>query len=270
MSWLAGGSLADISLGGVWLNTFGDRFSLFSASFFIRNFARIVTVFVVLFAALPMEPKSDGPDPLNPDHLVTVPDAADILARWVQPSTAAAAPRNRKRARNARAQDKKADVASETSPEQPAPVLAPLTPYIQIWPQAHAAIKNDAPAMTQMPAQNLMHVAEKSDRLDAPSSVDVANVIQADELSELDRAAAPALELQPDGLVEPRAQPVALATTDGRAARDTGNSAVPANRFSAFAESVKAIPQAPWFDSVLIVMAGVITAFFAARFFMRA
>lgn len=243
-----------------WLsNTFGDRFSLFSVSFVVRNSARIAVVFAALFAALPAKPQSDAAN-----H----PSAAETLVRWIQPSVAEAAPR-RQRVRGTRAQAKKSDVASETSAEQSAPMLAPLTPYIQIWPLAHT-VKSDAPeAMAHLPSNDFMPVAGKGDRLTVLAANE-ENVVDADELSELDRAAAPSLEIHPDGLVEPRAQPVAFTTTDGRAAHDISDTAVPVNRFSAFAESVKAIPQAPWFDSVMIVMAGVLTAFFAARFFMRA
>lgn len=251
-----------------WLSTFGDRFSLFNTSFFIRNFARIATVFVALFAA-PV-PQNEGPNRLSPDDvLMNAPSATETLALWMQPSTAAAAPRQRKRARATRAQEKKTDVASETSPEQAGPVLAPLTPYIQIWPQAHA-VKNDAPeAMTQLSSHDFMRVTQKSDRLGA-SSTGEEEVVQADELSELDRAIAPGLQLHPDGLPEVGAQPAALVTTDGRSALDSGDTPASANRFSAFAESVKAIPQAPWFDSILIVLGGAFAAFVAARIFMRA
>jgi hypothetical protein len=251
-----------------WLDrTFGDSSPLLNASFFSRNFARIVTAFVVLFAALPAKLESDGPNQSNPDHiLLNAPDAAETLARWMQPSTAAAATRHRKRARSGRGQAEKADVASKTSPEQPAPVLAPLTPYIQIWPQAHT-VTSDAPeAMTQLSSQDFMGTAEKGDRLTSLSGSE-DEVVQADELSELDRAAAP---LQQPKATEARAQTVAFADTDGRAMRDNGETAMPVNRFTAFADSVKMIPQAPWFDSVLFVIGGAIAAFAAARVFMRA
>ena len=86
-------------------------------------------------------------------------------------------------------------------------------------------------------------------------------------MSELDRAAAP---LQQPEAAEARAQTVAFVNTDGRAMRDNGETAMPVNRFTAFADSVKTIPQAPWFDSVLFVIGGAIAAFAAARGFMRA
>lgn len=250
-----------------WLNSlFGDRFSLFSASFFVRNLARTATVFLVFFTA----PESNGPS--RPVHVLRDgASAVETLARWMQPNIAAAAPQKRRRARNTRAQAKTSDVASETSPEQATPVMAPLTPYIQIWPQAHS-VKSDTPEeMTQLPSYGFMSVAEKSDRL-IPPSVGDEEIVQADELSDIDRAAAPLIELQPDGLVKPRAQPVAMTATDGRAAaRDTsGDTAVPTNRFSTFAESVKTIPQAPWFDSIMIVLGGAFAAFVGARIFMRA
>ncbi len=272
-----------------WLNSIsGDRFSLFSASFFVRHFAFAGVVFAALFAALPAQFGTGGSKQFPPDSdLGRASSATETLAHWLQPSTAAAAPRHRQRARNARTQTRKTDIASETAPEQSTPALAPLTPYIQIWPQAHP-VKSDAPeAMAQLSSQNFahqdftrldfvredvmrqdgMHVAGKGDRLAAVSSND-EDIVQADELSELDRAAPPLIH--PDGLIEARAQPVALTATDGRAAPDAGETTGPVSRFLAFAESVKAIPQAPWFDSVLIVMAGVISAFAAARFFMRA
>ena len=252
----------------VWLNRiFGDTSALFSASFFIRNFARIVAVFVVLFAALPATPENDAANWSDPGNtLVNALSAADTLARWMQPSTAAAATRKRQRANSTRAQEKKTEVASESPAEQSLPVLAPLTPFIQIWPQAHS-VKSDAPeAMTQLPSHDFMPVAEKADRLGSLSGSD-EEIVQADELSELDRAAAP---LQPAG-ADARAQAVAFAKTDGRAApQDHGDTAMPVNRFAAFAESVEAIPQAPWFNSVLFVLGGAVIAFAAARVFMRA
>ena len=253
----------------VWLNRiFGDSSPLFSASFVSKNFARIVTVFMVLFAALPAKPESDGPNQPNPDNvLLNATGAAETLGRWMQPSTAAAATRHRQRARSSRREAKKTDVASETSPEQSAPVLAPLTPYIQIWPQAHTVKSDASEAMTQLSSQDFMRVGEKGDRL-IPLSGNEEEVVQADELSELDRAAAP-LQQQPDA-AEARAQAVAFENTDGRAARDNGETTTPVNRFVAFADSMKAIPQAPWFDSVLFVIGGAIAAFVAARVFMRA
>lgn len=237
------------------LNTFGDNSSLFSASFFSKNFARIVAVFIVLFAALPAKTEIEGPNEPSPDNvLVNVPSAAETFARWMQPSTAAAATRYRHRARGERAQAKKVDVVSEQSTA----TLAPLTPYIQIWPQAHSA-KNDAPPeMAQVTTHDFMRVAEKADRLVPTSSSDEDDVVHANELSEIDLAATPPT------------QAVAFAATDGHAQPDASEAIAPANRFAAFADSVRAIPQAPWFESVLFVIAGVIAAFIGARVFMRA
>ena len=255
----------------VWLNRiFGDTSPLFSASFFIRHFARIVTVFVVLFAALPATPENDAanrPDPGN--VLLNALSAAETFARWLQPSTAAAATRQRQRAKSTRAKAKKSEAASERPPEQPARVLAPLTPFIQIWPQAHS-IKNDvSEKTTQWSSLDFMRVSGKADRLALPSDGDEESV-QADELSDLDRAAAPLRSAE----AEARAQAVTVAntaSTDGRAAPQVhGDTTLPANRFAAFADSVKSIPQTPWFDSVLFVIAGSIAAFAAARVFMRA
>ena len=251
-----------------WLGKiFGDSSPLFSASFVSKNFARIVTVFMVLFAALPAKPESDGPNQPNPDNvLLNATGAAETLGRWMQPSTAAAATRHRQRVRSARGQAKKTEVASETSPEPSAPVLAPLTPFIQIWPQAHTVTSDASEAMTQLSSQDFMRVGEKGDRLISLSGSE-DEIVQADELSELDRAAAP---LQQPEAAEARAQAVAFVNTDGRAAPDNGETTTPVNRFVAFADSMKAIPQAPWFDSVLFVIGGAIAAFAAARVFMRA
>lgn len=251
----------------VWLDRkFGDTSPLFSASFVSRQFVRIIVVFVALFAAFSAKPENGGPDQLH--GLLNATSAAETLARWLQPSTAAAATRKRQRAASTRAQANKTAVASETSPEPSAPVLAPLTPFIQIWPQAHAVKSDASEAMTQLRAQDFMHVAEKGDRLIPLSGSEEEDVVQADELSELDRAAAP---LQQPEAAEARAQAVAFTDTDGRAApRDNGDTTMPVNRFAAFAESLKAIPQAPWFDSLLFVFGGAIAAFIAARVFMRA
>ena len=259
MSWLSG--IQHYFIGG--------RFPLFDVSFLVRNFARISTVFVALFAALPaMHDSGKSSEPDNVFAIIS--SAANALARQIEPSEAVAAPRQGERARNTRRKEKQADIATETPSEQLAPGLAPLTPYIQIWPLAHAAITSDAPAMTQMPTQELMQVADKSDRLNA-SPADDTNVIQADEMSELDRAATSRIEIQPDGLTESRAQRVAFATTtDGRAMHDNADLEATLNRFSTFVESVKAIPHAPGFESILIVVAGVVAAFTASRIFMRA
>jgi hypothetical protein len=248
----------------VWLNRiFGDTSPLFSASFFGKALAGLIAVFVVLFAALPGEPGQEGPN--RPKALLNATSAAETLARWLQPTTAAAATRTRQRVRNTRAQPQATDSASETPYEQSARVLAPLTPFIQIWPQAHS-VKSDAPeALTQLPSQDFMGVAEKDDRLASPSQSDV-EVVQADELSELDRAAAP---IQPSA-TEARAQAVAFADTDGRALRDQAEAASPVSRIAALAESIEAIPHAPWFNSVLFVFGGAVIAFAAARVFMRA
>jgi hypothetical protein len=249
-----------------WLDRiFGDTSPLFSASFFSRHFARIIVVFVALFGAFSAKPDNGGPNQLN--VLLNATSAAETLARWLQPNTAAAATRKRQRAKSTQTQANKTEVASETSPEPSAPVLAPLTPYIQIWPQAHTVKSDASEAMTQLPSQDFMRVAEKGDRLISLSGSE-EEIVEADELSELDRAAAP---LQQPEVAEARAQAVAFADTDGRAApRDNGDTIVPVNRFTAFADSVKAIPQAPWFDSVLFVFGGAIAAFIAARVFMRA
>ncbi|WP_147413444.1 hypothetical protein [Pseudorhodoplanes sinuspersici] len=240
---------------------------MFIASFFRRNIARIVAVFAVLFAALPGTPGSNAPTQPSPDNLiVNAPSAAETFARWLQPSAAAAATRKRQRTKSTRVQETKTEDASETSPEQSSQVLAPLTPFIQIWPQAHTARSEVPEAMTQLPSHDFMRVAGKADRL-LPTSGREEEIVEADELSELDRAAAP---LQPaEG--QARAQAVAFAGTDGRATRrDNGDSTTPANRFAAFADSVKALPQAPWFDSILFVIGGAVAAFAAARVFMRA
>jgi hypothetical protein len=118
----------------VWLDRiFGDTSPLFSASFVSRHFVRIIVVFVALFAAFSAKPENGGPDQFH--GLLNATSAAETLARWMQPSTAAAATRKRQRAASTRAQENKTEVASETSPEPSASVLAPLTPFIQIWPQ---------------------------------------------------------------------------------------------------------------------------------------
>jgi hypothetical protein len=111
--------------------------------------------------------------------------------------------------------------------------------------------------MSQVTAHDFLRVAEKADRMAPSSSDDDESVVQANELSEIDLAATPP------------AQALAFATTDGRAQPDASET-LPVNRFAAFADNVKAIPQAPWFDSVLFVLAGMIAAFIGARVFMRA
>ncbi len=71
-----------------------------------------------------------------------------------------------------------------------------------------------------------MRVGEKGDRLISLSGNEEEVV---DELSELDRAAAP-LQQQPDASGA-RAQAVAFENTDGRAARDNGETTTLVNRF---------------------------------------
>lgn len=228
--------------------------SWLDASFFSRNFIRIVTAFVVLFAALPAKTGPDGLSESGRDYgLLDLRGGAESIARWMQPSTAAAAPRStkrqRSRARSTKAQEKKPEAVSEQS----ASIVQPLTPFIQIWP--HAQRVAGEPNITSETSDEIAPVAVKGSRLDAAPESE-ATIVHPDEVSEIDLAATPP------------AQSFALASTDGRGLLDAGERSV--NRFSAFVEQVKALPQAPWFDSVLLVMGGVIAAFFAARMFVKA
>jgi hypothetical protein len=184
------------------------------------------------------------------------------LAQWLQPSAAEAAPRHRRRSRKARAAIKTSQAAAETS-EQPARLLAPLTPFIQIWPHADPVAGANQPAPVEDAAVIAPTGIVPPMQSEVSSDADTIGIVQADELSELDRAASSSAPRPPVTKSD------RLRSTDGSATAESTDHQQIAST-PAFYESVTAIVHAPWLNSVLIVMACSLGAFIAARIFMRA
>lgn len=248
---------------------------------FGSNSARLIVATAIIFAILPSETKiraatsgsattmASGPvSPFESFRRMLQPTPAPVepqasALQVAQSTSATPQKRYRKRSRKARTpakieeeQTSRDDIASEQS----VPVVQPQTPFVQIWPHVETGANENTQNTAIQSVDEMAPIAAKTDRLNsaaAPVPSDTA-FVDPDEENDLDRAAAPQL------------QRVALASTDGAAPPDASERAVTLNRFSAFAESVKTIPEAPWFESILMVLAGVTAAFVAARIFVRA
>lgn len=253
-----------------------------SNRFLGRNSARLIVAAAIIFVVLPNETKIRAATSDNSVGVTTAPtNPFEAFRRMLQP-TAAASPepqasslqvvqaqsatpqkRSRKRSRKARTPAKTEERVGkdDSASEQAAPVIQPLTPFVQVWPHVETGANENTQSAASNSTGAIAPVGIKSDRL-VSEATDIERsdsaLVEADEENDLDRAA------------HPSAQPVTLASTDGAAPSDNNEKAAPHNRFSAFAESVKALPEAPWFESVLMVLAGVIAAFVAARIFVRA
>lgn len=216
-----------------------------------------LAAFVVVFLAGLLAHGDFTSEQIDPDNF-----SARGIAQWLQPSAAEAAPRQRRRSRKARAANHTSQAAAETS-EQPARLLAPLTPFVQIWPHADPVVgaKQSAPAQDAAAIEPTGIVSPMQS--EHGGEINATDIVQADELSELDRAAASSTPRPPVTKSD------RLRATDGSASAESADHHQTASA-PAFYESVTAIIHAPWLNSVLFVMAGSLGAFIAARIFMRA
>jgi len=253
--------------------------TLLSIRFFCGNSARLIAATAIIFTVLAGATKINAATYDNSSSAAAAPtNPFEAFRRMLQPApspaeqasalqvvqeSAAPQKRSRKRGRKARTRTKTEERVekADNAGEQTAPVSQPLTPFVQVWPHVETGANENTQRVVSENADGIAPVGVKSNRL-VSDALDTAQsgltFVDADEENDLDRAA------------HSSAQPVMLASTDGAAPSDIGEQVASHNRFYAFAEAVKAIPKAPWFESVMLVLAGVIAAFLAARIFVRA
>lgn len=208
-------------------------------AFILKSVIAIPLAVAVLFLA-PAAGTEDTHGP-NPDNVLVIPKSA---GGWLGPwtgSRAAAAPRSSQRTQRARAKTKMraAPVAAEAGISEPQAADSS-------WPNAAATVGTAA----------LIPITVKTVREMVAPAPD-ANLVFANELSDIDLAARP--------ILTPTPASSAAGATDGRATSE--NAAAEQPRVFAMAETMKTVTQSAWLEPALLVLAGALAALSAIRLF---
>jgi hypothetical protein len=217
-----------------------------SVSSILKGAVFIPVAIAVLFVAPARTEDANIP---NPENVLVMPGGTgNPFSRWTATPTAEAAARQAQRPQRVRGA--KANVQTPPAAEQAAPAAAAAPAASQSaepdWPNAAANV--GGAAIVPLTIKTVREMVEP-----APE----ASPVSENELSDIDRAAQPAL-------AQTRSH-APSATTDGSGVIESD--AADQARVFAMGETMKAMMQSAWLEPILLMFAGALAGLSAARLF---